>query len=88
MQSSSQDLLCRNLEQFNHVHSVQLMEQSRTVLDINSLLKKLMERFPGDLANILYRNFRAVSIVIEPNLLIEIIESPVQGVSNEAQDDY
>ena len=51
-----------------------MMEQTRTVLDINSLLKKLMERFPGDLANILYRNFRAVSIVIEPNLLIEIID--------------
>ena len=31
-----------------------MMEQTRTVLDINSLLKKLMERSPTDLANILY----------------------------------
>ena len=51
-----------------------MMEHTRTLLDIKSLLKKLVTRSPADLANILYRSFRNASIVIEPNLFINIID--------------
>jgi hypothetical protein len=53
-----------------------MIEHTRTVLDIQSLLKKLTTRSSTGLANILYQSFRAASIVIEPNLFIEVIDEP------------
>jgi hypothetical protein len=53
-----------------------MIEHTRTVLDIQSLLKKLSSRSSTGLANILYQSFRAASIVIEPNLFIDIIDEP------------
>ena len=50
-----------------------MIENIRTVLYIQSLVKKLVTRSPTDLANILYQSFCSASIVIEPNLFIDII---------------
>ena len=50
-----------------------MIENLRTVLDVQSLVKKLVTRSPSDLANILYQSFRTASIVIEPNLFIDFI---------------
>ena len=51
-----------------------MIENTRTVLDVQSLFKKLVSRSSTGLANILYQSFRAASIVIDPNLFIDIID--------------
>ena len=53
---------------------VAIIQRTRTILDLQSLLKKLVSRSPADLANILFGEFRAASVVIEPNLFTEVVD--------------
>ena len=51
-----------------------MIEHTRTVLDLKTLVGKLSSRSPPDLANTLYKGYRAASVVIEPNLFIEMVD--------------
>lgn len=51
-----------------------MIEHTRTILDLKTLVGKLVSRSPPDLANTLYQGYRAASVVIEPNLFIEIVD--------------
>ena len=51
-----------------------MIEHTRTILDLKTLVGKLVFRSPPDLANTLYQGFRAASVVIEPNLFIDIVD--------------
>ena len=51
-----------------------MIEHTRTILDIQTLVRKLAARSPVDLANMTYQCYRTASIVVEPNLFIDVVE--------------
>ena len=51
-----------------------MIEHTRTILDMQTLIRKLAARSPSDLANMNYQSYRNASIVVEPNLFIDVVE--------------